>query len=158
MNRVSSRYRRWAATCTISGYGVDQRDHEDAERGHAGLDRQVLGFDHQREVGGMQLDERLDEGVLVMMMKFEQRDQFGALLGHVGDPIEVGDVEGARVHRGVEHHVADGLVDLLVQVVGQRRVGELDGVTRGFVDGSGLESCHGGHLEDVPAPVLLSVP
>ncbi len=71
------------------------------------------------EVGGVELDERLDEVVLVMVVEFEQVDRVGALCGDVGDRVEVGDVERAGVHRGVEHRVADGLVDLAVEVVGQ---------------------------------------
>ncbi len=108
--------------------GVDQRRHEDTQRRHAVLDRQVLGLDDHGEVGGVEFDEHLDEVVLVVMMEFEQLDQLGALLRHVGDRFEVGDVERARVHRRVEHREADGLVDLAVEVVGQHPVGEVDGL------------------------------
>ena len=97
--------------------------HEDAERRHAVLDREVLGLDDDGEVGGVELDQRLDEVVLVVMVEFEQLDQLGALLRHVGDRVEVGDVERPDVHRGVEHREADRLVDLAVEVVRQHAVG-----------------------------------
>ncbi len=112
-----------------------------AEPGHAGLDREVLGLDDDREVGGVELDQHLHEVVLVMVMEFEQLDQLGALPGDVDDGVEVGDVERPGVHRGVEHREADRLVDLAVEVVRQHAVGvDRDG---GFGDGNGLESCHG---------------
>ena len=106
-----------------------------AQAGHAALDHHVLGLDQLGEVGRVQLDERLDEIVLVVMVEFEQVDQRAALLRHVGDGDAVGDIECTGVQRRVEHRVADALVDLAVQVVGERLVGER---RVGFVDGNGL--------------------